>query len=71
MALRKDMVVMVANVLTEVIPVWFIKKWVKENAEVGSALDTYIKTMLKDWEVEEYEQYKKTKLNGTSKVEAC
>ena len=37
----------------DVIPVWFIKKWAKENCEEGSALSFFIETMLKDWKIEE------------------
>jgi hypothetical protein len=44
---------MIVNAPTEVIPVWYIEKWVKENAEPNSALEHFIKTMLKDWGVEE------------------
>ncbi len=38
---------------TEVIPVWFIEKWEKENAESGSALEYFINQLMKDWRVEE------------------
>lgn len=44
---------MIAQVPTEVIPVWYIEKWAKENAEPGSPLDHFIKTMVNDWRVEE------------------
>lgn len=44
---------MIAQVGTEVVPVWFIEKWRKENAEEGSALDFWIKQMLKEWKLEE------------------
>jgi len=44
---------MIVNAPTEVIPVWYIEKWVKENAEPNSALEHFIKTMLKDWRAEE------------------
>lgn len=47
---------MIVQVPTEVIPVWFIEKWGKENAESGSALDYFLKTMIKDWRVEEIRQ---------------
>ena len=53
---------MIAQVPTEVIPVWFIEKWGKENAETGSALDHFLKTMIKDWYVEEIRQ--KTEVTG-------
>ena len=47
---------MIAQVPTEVIPIWFIEKWDKENAESGSALDHFLKTMIKDWRMEETRQ---------------
>ena len=34
---------MMAQIETEVIPVWFIERWLKENAEEGSALDYFVK----------------------------
>lgn len=50
---------MIAQIPTEVIPIWFIEKWCKENAESGSALDHFLKTMIKDWRVEEIQQKRK------------
>lgn len=47
---------MVVPVPTEVIPIWFIEKWEKENADPDSALDHFIKVMIKDWNVEEARQ---------------
>lgn len=44
------------DVPTEIIPLWFIEKWTKENAESDSPLDTFIKAMIHDWEVEEARQ---------------
>ena len=44
---------MVVPIPTEVIPVWYIEKWKKENAEDCSALDYFIKQLIKDWHVEE------------------
>ncbi len=44
---------MKANCEVEVIPIWFVKKWVKENCDEGSALSIFIETMLKDWKIEE------------------
>lgn len=44
---------MVVPIPTEVIPVWYIEKWKNENAEYGSALDHFIKQLIKDWHVEE------------------
>ena len=49
---------MKALINTEVIPVWFIEKWKKENAQEGSALDFWINTMLKEWKLEEIRQNK-------------
>ena len=47
---------MIAQVPTEVIPVWFIEKWSKENAESGSSLDHFLNAMIEDWRVEEIRQ---------------
>ena len=44
---------MKATTEVEVIPIWFIKKWAKENCEEGSALSFFIEAMLKDWKIEE------------------
>lgn len=44
---------MVVDVPTEVIPVWYIKKWLKENAEPDSTLDVLMKRMIADWKIEE------------------
>ena len=44
---------MIVQIPTEVIPVWFIEKWTKENADSGSALDHFIKALIKDWKLEE------------------
>lgn len=47
---------MTVSVPTEVIPIWFIEKWKKENAASGSALDYFLNTMIKDWHIEEIRQ---------------
>ena len=47
---------MIVNVPTEIIPIWYIEKWVKEEAEPNSALDMFIRQMLKDWKAEEFRQ---------------
>lgn len=44
---------MIVDVPTKVIPIWFIERWKKENAEPGSALDAYITQILKEWKLEE------------------
>ena len=44
---------MIVQAPTEVIPVWFIEKWRKENAEPNSALDHYVDLLLRDWKAEE------------------
>lgn len=44
---------MIVPIPTDVIPVWYIEKWKKENAEDDSALDHYIKQLIKDWHGEE------------------
>ena len=44
---------MITNVPTEVIPVWFIEKWLRNNAKAGSALDFWVKKMLKEWKLYE------------------
>ncbi len=50
---------MIVDVPTKIIPVWFIEKWKKENAEPDSALDKFIDTMIRDWGMEEIRQTKK------------
>lgn len=47
---------MIVPVPTEVIPIWFIEKWKKENAASGSPLDHFLNTMVKDWHIEEIRQ---------------
>lgn len=47
---------MTVNVPTKIIPIWFIERWKKENAESGSPLDVFIERMIKDWELEEIRQ---------------
>lgn len=47
---------MIVDVPTKIIPIWFVEKWKKENAEPGSALDVFIERMMKDWELEEITQ---------------
>lgn len=44
---------MVVPIPTEVIPVWYIEKWKKEEAENGSALEHFINQLIKDWRSEE------------------
>ena len=51
-------VFMIVDVKTKIIPIWFVEKWKKENAEPGSALDVFIERMIKDWELEEIRQSK-------------
>lgn len=41
---------MIANIPTEVVPVWYIEKWTKNNSEDGSILSNWIKRLLKDWQ---------------------
>jgi hypothetical protein len=53
---------MIVDVPTEIIPIWFIERWKKENAESGSALDVFIERMIRDWQLEEVRQ-SKTKLS--------
>lgn len=38
---------MIVNVPTKIIPIWFVEKWKKENAEPGSALDVFLEQMIK------------------------
>lgn len=47
---------MIVNVPTKVIPIWFIEKWKKEEAEKDSPLDFYIEQLIKSWENEEIRQ---------------
>lgn len=44
---------MIVQAPIEVIPMWFIEKWNRENAEPDSALDHFLKQMIKDWKTEE------------------
>ncbi len=44
---------MVTLIPTEVIPIWYIKKWKRENADNGSALDHFLEQLIKDWHSEE------------------
>lgn len=58
---------MIVQIPTDVIPVWYIEKWKKENAEPSSALDHFLEQLIKDWHVEEKLSYDRilTNLNGT------
>lgn len=47
---------MIVPIPTDVIPVWYIEKWKKENAEPSSALDHFLEQLIKDWHVEEKRQ---------------
>lgn len=47
---------MIVKVDTEVIPVWFIEHWAKEEAVEGSPLRFFIDEMLKAWKMEEKRQ---------------
>lgn len=47
---------MIVDVPTKIIPIWFVEKWKKENAEPGSPLDVFIERLMKDWELEEIRQ---------------
>lgn len=44
---------MIVQIPTEVIPVWYVEKWKKENAENGSVLEHFIEQLIKDWHIEE------------------
>ena len=44
---------MVIPIPTEVIPIWYIEKWKRENADNGSALDYFLEQLIKDWHIEE------------------
>lgn len=57
---------MMAQIETEVIPVWFIERWLKENAEEGSALDYFVKQMLHEWKVEDLRNSKSRKYLRTT-----
>lgn len=47
---------MIADVQTRIIPIWFVEKWKKKNAEPGSELDVLIERMIKAWKLEEIKQ---------------
>ena len=51
---------MIVQVPTEVVPLWFIEKWRKENAVDGSALSFWIEAMIKDWKMEEFRMNNQT-----------
>ena len=54
---------MKATTEVEVIPIWFIEKWTKENCHDNSALAFWIEKLLKEWwklEEKEDELNKKT-----------
>ena len=40
---------MKATTEVEVIPIWFIEKWTKENCHDNSALAFWIEKLLKEW----------------------
>lgn len=44
---------MKATTEVEVIPIWFIKKWKKENCQDNSPLEFWIEQLLKEWKLEE------------------
>lgn len=44
---------MIVPIPTEIIPVWFIEKWKKENAQKGSALDFFVEDLIKQWHIYE------------------
>jgi hypothetical protein len=46
-------VIMIVQVPTEIIPIWYIEKWERENSEPNSPLDHFLKQMINDWNVEE------------------
>lgn len=49
---------MIVDVPTKIVPIWFVERWAKENAEPDSPLEYFIERMLKDWELEEILQSK-------------
>ena len=49
---------MTANVPAEVVPIWYIKEWIKEKAEPHSALEYYVGKLIEDWTAKE-KQYEK------------
>jgi len=44
---------MKATTEVEVIPIWFIKKWCKQECQEDSPLWFFVHRMIKDWELEE------------------
>lgn len=44
---------MIADVPTEVIPFWYIDKWLDINADTDSALNYWVRKMKRDWKIEE------------------
>ena len=50
---------MVVNIPTEVIPIWYIEKWLMENVQKDSPAECCIKNMMNDWKTEEVIQKEK------------
>lgn len=46
---------MIADVPTEVIPLWYIDKWIEKNADTDSALDYWVRKLVRDWKKREAE----------------
>lgn len=55
---------MKAKMSIEVIPIWFIQKWSKDNCEDNSALDFWIKQMIHEWKLEEIRMRREGKRTG-------
>ena len=51
---------MKATTEVEVIPIWFIEKWKKENCHDNSALAYWIEKLLKVWKIEEKQNEHRT-----------
>lgn len=46
---------MIADVPTEVMPLWYIDKWIEKNADTDSALNYWIRKMERGWKAYEEE----------------
>ena len=44
---------MIVQAPTEVIPIWFIEKWRKEESKPGTPLSMFLIKMIDDWRLEE------------------
>ena len=46
---------MIANVPSEVIPCWYVEEWLLKNGDPDSALDYWVRKLVRDWKKHEAE----------------